>query len=160
MKASRISRRALLRTSAGAGLAALARTPVAAAATGPIEKTKLVAAIPVDAAKGYDKWTYEAFGLLFAGLKDWNLDKFARTSLRGLKKRKSILLAWTSKLSGEPVIVGAWRIDGSRAKKYRRYSFPATDDVDLRKKMLGLRLSETGKHWQGPNIFPPTPSRS
>ena len=32
--------------------------------------------IPVDAAKIYDRWTYEAFGLLFAGMKDWNLEKF------------------------------------------------------------------------------------
>jgi NitT/TauT family transport system substrate-binding protein len=46
--ASRISRRTLLQTGAGAGLATLARKPVAAA--GPIEKSKLIAAIPVDAA--------------------------------------------------------------------------------------------------------------
>ena len=32
--------------------------------------------IPVDAEKAYDKWTYDAFGLFFAGLKDWNLEKF------------------------------------------------------------------------------------
>jgi tetratricopeptide (TPR) repeat protein len=32
--------------------------------------------IPVDAGKDFDKWTYEAFGLLFAGLKDWSLDKY------------------------------------------------------------------------------------
>ena len=32
--------------------------------------------IPVEVAKTYDKWTYQAFGLLFAGLKDWNLEKF------------------------------------------------------------------------------------
>jgi len=48
MMASRISRRSLLQTGAGAGLATLARKSVAAA--GPIEKSKLIAAIPVDAA--------------------------------------------------------------------------------------------------------------
>jgi NitT/TauT family transport system substrate-binding protein len=48
MMASRISRRTLLRTGAGTGLAALTRTPLSAA--GPLEKSKLVAAIPVDAA--------------------------------------------------------------------------------------------------------------
>jgi hypothetical protein len=32
--------------------------------------------VPVDAVKNYDRWTYEAFGLLFAGLKDWNLENF------------------------------------------------------------------------------------
>jgi NitT/TauT family transport system substrate-binding protein len=48
MMAPRISRRALLRT--GAGLAALARTPASAVTLGPVEKRKLVAAIPVDAA--------------------------------------------------------------------------------------------------------------
>jgi NitT/TauT family transport system substrate-binding protein len=50
MTASRISRRALLRTGAGAGLAALAHTPVSAATPGPIEKSNLIAALPVDAA--------------------------------------------------------------------------------------------------------------
>jgi NitT/TauT family transport system substrate-binding protein len=48
MMADRISRRALLRAGAGAGLSALTRMPVSAA--GPLEKSKLVAAIPVDAA--------------------------------------------------------------------------------------------------------------
>ena len=48
MMADRISRRALLRAGAGAGLAALTRMPASAA--GPLEKSKLVAAIPVDAA--------------------------------------------------------------------------------------------------------------
>jgi hypothetical protein len=32
--------------------------------------------IPMDTEKNYDRWTYEALGLLFAGLKDWNLEKF------------------------------------------------------------------------------------
>jgi NitT/TauT family transport system substrate-binding protein len=48
MTASRISRRALLQAGAGAGLTALARVPAKAA--GPLEKSKLIAAIPVDAA--------------------------------------------------------------------------------------------------------------
>jgi NitT/TauT family transport system substrate-binding protein len=48
MTAPRISRRTLLQASAG--LAALAGTPTTAATPGPIEKRKLVAAIPVDAA--------------------------------------------------------------------------------------------------------------
>jgi hypothetical protein len=84
----------------------------------------------------------------------WYLDK--KKLLPRLLKGKSILLAWTSKLSGKPVIVGAWRIDGSQAtyhKRSKRYSFPAKEDVALRKRMLGLRLSETGKNWEGPNIF-------
>ena len=45
----RISRRSLLQAGAGAGLAALSLTP-ASAAIGPIEKRKLIAALPVDAA--------------------------------------------------------------------------------------------------------------
>jgi len=88
----------------------------------------------------------------------WNLRKFENTSLPGLKKGKSVLLAWTSKLSGAPVIVGAWRLRGSKATYHwasKRYSFPATDDIALRKEMLGLRLSGTGKNWQGPNIIQP-----
>jgi NitT/TauT family transport system substrate-binding protein len=48
MRASRISRRKLLQAGAGAGLATLART--SASAAGPLEKSKLIAAIPVDAA--------------------------------------------------------------------------------------------------------------
>jgi NitT/TauT family transport system substrate-binding protein len=50
MMARRISRRTLLQTGASAGLAALAQTPLRAAPLGPLEKKKLVAAIPVDAA--------------------------------------------------------------------------------------------------------------
>jgi len=50
MKASRISRRALLQASAGAGLTALTQGHAAAATPGPLEKSKLIAAIPVDAA--------------------------------------------------------------------------------------------------------------
>ena len=50
MQADRISRRTLLRASAGAGLTALTRAPASAASPGPIERSKLIAAIPVDAA--------------------------------------------------------------------------------------------------------------
>ncbi len=50
MKANQISRRTLLQAGAGAGLTALTRSPVSAAALGPLERGKLVAAIPVDAA--------------------------------------------------------------------------------------------------------------
>ncbi len=46
----KISRRAILRTSTGAALASLARRRSAGAAIGPLEKRKLIAAIPVDAA--------------------------------------------------------------------------------------------------------------
>lgn len=45
-----ISRRAIVQTGAGAALAAMARGRTAAAAIGPIEKRRLIAAIPVDAA--------------------------------------------------------------------------------------------------------------
>jgi NitT/TauT family transport system substrate-binding protein len=48
MMAPRISRRTLLQAGAGAGLTALTGAPVSAA--GPLEKSKLIAAIPVDAA--------------------------------------------------------------------------------------------------------------
>jgi NitT/TauT family transport system substrate-binding protein len=48
MTAIRFSRRSLLQAGAGAGLATLGRT--SASAAGPIEKSKLIAAIPVDAA--------------------------------------------------------------------------------------------------------------
>jgi ABC-type nitrate/sulfonate/bicarbonate transport system substrate-binding protein len=48
MMAPRISRRTLLQAGAGAGLAALTGAPTKAA--GPLEKSKLIAAIPVDAA--------------------------------------------------------------------------------------------------------------
>jgi NitT/TauT family transport system substrate-binding protein len=48
MTAIRISRRSLLQ--AGAGLAAVVHAPVSAANIGPLEKRKLLAAIPVDAA--------------------------------------------------------------------------------------------------------------
>src|SRR5450631_1710483 len=48
MMVSRISRRNLLQASAGAGLMALASAATKAA--GPLEKSKLIAAIPVDAA--------------------------------------------------------------------------------------------------------------
>jgi NitT/TauT family transport system substrate-binding protein len=48
MMAPRISRRTLLQAGAGAGLTALTGAPVLAA--GPLEKSKLIAAIPVDAA--------------------------------------------------------------------------------------------------------------
>jgi NitT/TauT family transport system substrate-binding protein len=44
------SRRTLLRAGAGAGLTAWAHAPASAATLGPIEKRKLIAAIPVDAA--------------------------------------------------------------------------------------------------------------
>ncbi len=50
MPAKPISRRTILRTSAGAALASLARARRATAAIGPLEKRKLIAAIPVDAA--------------------------------------------------------------------------------------------------------------
>jgi NitT/TauT family transport system substrate-binding protein len=50
MKTDRISRRTLLQAGAGASLAALTRSPAAAAPPGPPERSKLVAAIPVDAA--------------------------------------------------------------------------------------------------------------
>jgi NitT/TauT family transport system substrate-binding protein len=50
MQANQISRRALLQTSAGAGLTALTRRQAAAAPLGTLERSKLVAAIPVDAA--------------------------------------------------------------------------------------------------------------
>ena len=32
--------------------------------------------IPLDATNAYDRFSYEAMGLLFAGIKDWNLEKF------------------------------------------------------------------------------------
>ena len=50
LTASRISRRKLLQSGAGAGLAALTRAPVSAAPLGKPERSKLIAAIPVDAA--------------------------------------------------------------------------------------------------------------
>jgi NitT/TauT family transport system substrate-binding protein len=50
MMAHRISRRALLRSGAGAGLTALTQTVASAAPLGPPERKKLTAAIPVDAA--------------------------------------------------------------------------------------------------------------
>ncbi|HEY6256849.1 MAG TPA: ABC transporter substrate-binding protein, partial [Xanthobacteraceae bacterium] len=50
MNADRISRRTMLWTGAGAGAAALTPRPLWAAQLGPLEKRKLVAAIPVDAA--------------------------------------------------------------------------------------------------------------
>ncbi len=89
----------------------------------------------------------------------WKLDKFENTSLNGLKKKSAILVAWSSKLTGDPVIVGAWRIDGTKAvyhKKYSRYEFPARDDVALRRTLLGRRLEGTGLHWQGQSIFAPS----
>jgi NitT/TauT family transport system substrate-binding protein len=50
LTASRISRRKLLQSGAGAGLAALTRAPASAAPLGKPERSKLIAAIPVDAA--------------------------------------------------------------------------------------------------------------
>jgi len=88
----------------------------------------------------------------------WKLQKFENTSLAGLKKKNSILIAWSSKLTGHPVIVGAWRIDGTKAKyhdKDKRWEFPASDDVALRRTLLGRRLEGTGSHWQGQSIFAP-----
>lgn len=89
----------------------------------------------------------------------WNLDKFKNTSLKRLLSEKSILIAWSSKLTNSPVIVGTWRIDGSKAKYHEdsaRYEFPANDDFDLRQELLGRRLDGNGNNWQGPNIFAPT----
>jgi hypothetical protein len=89
----------------------------------------------------------------------WKLEKFEKTSLDGIKKKNSILIAWSSKLTGHPVIVGAWRIDGTKAiyhEKYNRYEFPASGDVELRRTLLGRRLEGTGSHWQGQSIFAPS----
>jgi hypothetical protein len=88
----------------------------------------------------------------------WNLEKFENTTLEGLKKKNSILVAWSSKLNGAPVIVGAWRIDGTKLvyhKRFKRYEFPAKDDVVLRRTLLGRRLEGSGNHWQGQSIFAP-----
>lgn len=88
----------------------------------------------------------------------WNLDKFANTSLNQLLKDNSILIAWSSKLTNYPVIVGAWRIDGTNAKYHRRqnrYEFLAADDLQLRRALLGRRLKGTGSNWQGQSIFSP-----
>lgn len=84
----------------------------------------------------------------------WNLEKYKGTSLPQLLSRKAILVAWTSKLTGLPVAIGAWRIDGRKALvSDGRYAFPASGDAALKREFLGARLEGKGNHWQGPRLY-------
>jgi hypothetical protein len=89
----------------------------------------------------------------------WNLDKFEGTTLPQLRKGKAALLAWSSHLGGNPVIVGAWRIEGNKGKRQGgRYRFPAFDAPELRRCFLGCRLKGGVKRWQGQTIYLGTPT--
>ena len=70
----------------------------------------------------------------------------------------SALLAWSSELNGQPMVVGAWRIVmGSirSDKASNRESMTVSVDNNLRKRCIGLRLAVTGNSWQGAQIHLP-----
>jgi hypothetical protein len=87
----------------------------------------------------------------------WNLEKFKNTKLPSLLKGKACLLAWTSHLTGTPVIIGAWGFRANKfkfKKKWERYEFTSIfENPALRRRTLGVRLEGTGKQWQGPRIY-------
>lgn len=90
--------------------------------------------------------------------KYWNLD--LRAKFPDLRQHKAaILLAWSSKIDGQPRIVGAWRIKmGTWKKEAGRYSAQVQDvsDLELRKACIGMRLPRTGNSWQGQRIVLPS----
>lgn len=90
----------------------------------------------------------------------WMLDRYANTTLPAFKSASdSVLLAWSSMLSGAPTIVGAWRVQSRsmRTVQTGRRILKLVDQVDLglRKACIGLRLPGKGNNWQGPRIAIP-----
>jgi hypothetical protein len=87
----------------------------------------------------------------------WNLERFKATPR--LLQGEACLIAWSSHLTEAkiPVIVGAWGIKGHKFIKHRggRYEFPAFENPDLRRRILGSRLvgASKGKGWEGPRIY-------
>lgn len=90
----------------------------------------------------------------------WSLDRYENSSLPTLRKaNRACLLAWSSVLTGKPVVVGVWQIRGNKHTQEpstHRYEFhQAWECFKLKRELLGLRLEGTGNHWQGPRIFLP-----
>lgn len=86
----------------------------------------------------------------------WNLNKYQNTSLPQLLSGRAYLIAWSSKLNGKPMIVGAWTIAANEAnfhKGSKRYEFPLINDYQARKIFVGKRLEGTGNNWQGQKIY-------
>ncbi|MGX9462622.1 hypothetical protein ACWXWU_15510 [Shewanella sp. A14] len=89
----------------------------------------------------------------------WDLNKFSNTSLPKLLGNKAFLVAWSSKLNGKPMVIGAWCIAAGEAIYHDnsgRYEFPIKDDNRVRQLFMGKRLEGTGNSWQGPRIYVPS----
>jgi len=91
----------------------------------------------------------------------WDLKKYKNTALPDYQASSSpVLLAWSSLLDKKPMIVGAWRVQKDSLEideDSGRYLMKVADheDLILRKRCLGLRLTGTGNSWQGPRFeFP------